>query len=513
MVILFKGTDRSKNLAPQALALAAGLSATKYYKKTLVLQLTTNYKVEEYIIGKRISEQSINDNLYLFDDTGIDSLTRRAGVTAFTEDHFQNAVMPTVSSENLFDILPISKKIESDFTREIIQDPSIISTIITSAQKIYDNVFILGNGKQPEVIEAILPFVDKTVTCVSQGAKEDISAKNSDTHYYLITSYDYKSSYSAKVMQKTYGAKKIFIMPYNVEFKDAYTQSNLLQYILHNNAPDASDYAFHLIDEMTKLIRALTDDIEPDDMEFRFSPKRVSRVFKALSGISGDEFVEEETPKKLFRPSRTKVHRVAGDYLKDDDFDDEEEYVPDEQELDGQDLTYEEIDEEIEEEYDNEAPEEDIEELEEEAPAKRGLFGKKKDKKAKKNKKSSKEEIEEYQEEELNEEEEEIEEEPAPAPKKKRKHAPKPETEVYEEEDEEEDVMFDAADYEEDEDDEYEPEPTPAPKKKASKPTYSEEDISQALELIEAGYTMMEVTLQTKIPKKVLEEAIASQEE
>ena len=41
MVILFKGTDKSKNYAPQALALSAGLSATKFLKKTLVLQVTT----------------------------------------------------------------------------------------------------------------------------------------------------------------------------------------------------------------------------------------------------------------------------------------------------------------------------------------------------------------------------------------------------------------------------------------------------------------------------------------
>ena len=50
MVILFKGTDKAKNYAPQALSLCAGLAATKYLKKTLVLQLTTKYPVE-YLIS------------------------------------------------------------------------------------------------------------------------------------------------------------------------------------------------------------------------------------------------------------------------------------------------------------------------------------------------------------------------------------------------------------------------------------------------------------------------------
>ncbi|MBP3280309.1 MAG: hypothetical protein J6M44_15285, partial [Butyrivibrio sp.] len=97
MVILFKGTDKSKNYSPQALLLCAGLSATKYLKKTLVLQLTTKYPVEKYLIGKRVSEQSIDDKKYIFEDTGMDSLTRRAGVKTFTNSHFANAVMPAVS--------------------------------------------------------------------------------------------------------------------------------------------------------------------------------------------------------------------------------------------------------------------------------------------------------------------------------------------------------------------------------------------------------------------------------
>ena len=162
MVILFKGTDKAKNYAPQALSLCAGLAATKYLKKTLVLQLTTKYPVEKYLIGKRVGEQSIDDNKYFFEDTGMDSLTRRAGVKSFTNSHFANAVVPAVSSDNLFDILKVSKKVEADVEREVIQEPESVGAIIRSAERIYDNIFILCDGKADKVVKAVLPYVNKT---------------------------------------------------------------------------------------------------------------------------------------------------------------------------------------------------------------------------------------------------------------------------------------------------------------------------------------------------------------
>ena len=277
MVILFKGTDKAKNYAPQALSLCAGLAATKYLKKTLVLQLTTKYPVEKYLIGKRVGEQSIDDNKYFFEDTGMDSLTRRAGVKSFTNSHFANAVVPAVSSDNLFDILKVSKKVEADVEREVIQEPESVGAIIRSAERIYDNIFILCDGKADKVVEAVLPYVNKTVTCIPQGKKEEITAPGAANNYFLITNYDYKSQFSARHMQKVYGAKKMYIMPYNVDFKDYYTNENMIQFILSNTEPEKSDYSYHLITEMSKLTKVLIGDEEDDDDTFRFNSKTFSR--------------------------------------------------------------------------------------------------------------------------------------------------------------------------------------------------------------------------------------------
>ncbi|WP_044931969.1 hypothetical protein [Butyrivibrio sp. AC2005] len=319
MVILFKGTDKSKNYAPQAISLCAGLAATKYLKKTLLLQLTTKYPVEKYLIGKRVGEQSIDDNKYIFEDTGMDSLTRRAGVKSFTESHFANAVVPAVSSENLFDILKVSKKVEGDVAREVIQDPESVGAIIRSAERIYDNIFVLCDGKAGKVVEAVLPYIDRTVTCISQGKKEEISAPSSESSFLLVTNYDYKSQFSAHHMQKVYGVKKIYTMPYNVDFKDYYTNENMIQFILSNTEPEKSDYSYHLISEMSKLTKALIDEEEMEEDSYRFTKKTVARYANEKAVLDGDNVKVEVTEKEFLKPSKTLVHVSVNEKFKEEE--------------------------------------------------------------------------------------------------------------------------------------------------------------------------------------------------
>ncbi len=325
MVILFKGTDVSKNYAPQALSLCAGLSATKYLKKTLVLQLTTKYPIERYVIGKRISDQSIDDKKDLFEDTGMDSLTRRAGVKTFTATHFANAVVPAVSSESLFDILKVSKKVEADVATEIIKEPESVGTIINSAKKIYDNIFVLCDGKRGDVINAVLPYMDKSVTCISQGKKEEITAPSCDDNYFLVTNYDYKSQYSSHHMQKLYGVKKLFVMPYNVDFKDYYTNENMIQYILSNTEPEKSDYSYHLISEMAKLTKTLIGGEDTEEDPYRFTKKTVARYAKEKVLLDGDNVKIEVTEKEFLKPSKTLVHVSATEKFKEDEGSSEKE--------------------------------------------------------------------------------------------------------------------------------------------------------------------------------------------
>lgn len=325
MIILFKGTDKSKNNSPQALALTAGILATKFYKKTLVLQLTLNYPVENYLIGKRLNDENIDDKSYLFEDSGIDSLIRRVGVASFRKEHFANAVTPAVDTDNLLDILNVSKKTEEDLLRELENNPTIVGTILKAAVKIYDNVLVLASGKHHKLISGILPYIDKTVTCIPQSVKEEIIADSTENSCYLITNYDYKSSYGVRQMEKIYGGK-MFTMPYNVDFKDYYTNNNMLQYILHNISPQPEDYSYHLIGEMTKFVGYLIDEEEYEDRTFKFSIKTLDRILDEQYTLNGSDVKIDETPGGFFKKAKKEVHVRNRHNLSIETEDDAEDY-------------------------------------------------------------------------------------------------------------------------------------------------------------------------------------------
>lgn len=314
MVILFKGTDVSDNYAPEALAMCAGLSATKFLKKTLVIQLTSKRPVQQLLIGKRLKDQRINGQMYLFEDTGLDSLTRRAEITSLNVTHFDNACIPCLSSENLFDILEESKKIDSDVIREFTENPNLFSIIIKAAKNIYDNIFVLVDANATEMIDALLPFIDKTVTCIPQGNKEEITAKSTEKHCFLVTDFDYKSTYSVRTMIKTYFAKKMYIMSYNVELKDSSRNQDMINFVLHNSNPDKSNYNYRVISDLTKFVEQLLEYEEKEEKEYLCDYNRFTRRFNTAVILDGSRCEIEETPKKLFNKSKKNVHMTDNEY-------------------------------------------------------------------------------------------------------------------------------------------------------------------------------------------------------
>ena len=225
-----------------------------------------------------------------------------ADLEASSKSKIDSLVRAVAETENQ------KKRIEADVEREVIQEPESVGAIIRSAERIYDNIFILCDGKADKVVKAVLPYVNKTVTCIPQGKKQEITAPGAASNYFLITNYDYKSQFSARHMQKLYGAKKMYIMPYNVDFKDYYTNENMIQFILSNTEPEKSDYSYHLITEMSKLTKVLIGDEEDDDDTFRFNSKTFSRVVQEPKKLSGGNAKIEVTEKKFLRPSKTLVH-------------------------------------------------------------------------------------------------------------------------------------------------------------------------------------------------------------
>lgn len=390
MIIAFRGTSRGKNNAPQALALCAGISATMFKQKTIVIQLTPTCPIEDYLIGKQLAALEITAESYSFDDSGIDSLFRRRNISKFEGEHFDNAVVPLVTAERLFDVLKISKKPASEFDTDIINNPDTVKKIIKDAADIYDNVFVYVNGKSEEIIKITEAIVDKTVICLHQGKKENIIRQESATEF-LISPYNNQSTFSRKVIAKMYNIplKNTHEMPYNVVFHDYYTSGNALQFVLHNSKCSEDDVNYEIMNSMREFVEILLDRKVADDEEFiNFDNKKIEYNFDKPKTYLKEDFVTFEEQQISKNVSKTVsyinenevIQEINNEYgqIRNSNIATSSQNIKEKEELDNFFDDFDEYDEPLNEININE--DYPIEEKEETKKRKFGLFGKKKNK-------------------------------------------------------------------------------------------------------------------------------------
>lgn len=471
MIIMFRGTAVSKNFAPQILSLYATVNAVKYNRRTLVLQFMRQFPVETILRGQRDNEEDVEDrSRFQFNDAGIDSLFRKIENQKLEKENFELACRSMLKSENLLDVAGVSGK--EDFVKEMIKRPKHIAQLLTYATEIYDDIYILGHGKEKELMEVLNPLVDLSVICVPQGNKEEVYAPTSPKDpekpevtndiLYMITEFDNRSSFDVSRLKKFYDVKRIAINPYNTGFKDAYNSHNVLSFVAANievNEHDSNYFLFNSVFDVHKQImknevpevkqfdikkleRIKKEEEEHENKTLDASNVRLTKRYtgfwfwrKEVDGyeVTLDSFGDEGYQKRITGP----VAENLEDEEEGDDFEeieeteaeeyDEEEYEDEETEDDEDE--WEDADEWEDEEVEDEEDDEDWEEEEEEDPV-----------------------FDEDSDEEDNDEDEEIAEE---WQDELRENLLKNMDEGYEDEDEDDD-----------EDDDWEEEEEPAPKKK-----------------------------------------------
>jgi len=262
MVILFRGTATSDHHAPELCALHAGTSAIRYDRRTLVLQFSSRKPVENLLTGKRKQEIEIMSESYEFNDVGIDSLLRKLRSSRLDKEQFDLCTTTMLKRENALDVAEVSKK--PDFEKEIEGRPEDIKELLEAANKVYDDIVLLANGKNLELVKILNELSDISVICISQGEKEDIPEPGKDWHI-VITDFDNASSYDINRMKKIYGVKRIDILPYNTGFKDACHSKDILQYVLVNSKNGKTDDNEALTDAIFSFSKHVLNRDFPED--------------------------------------------------------------------------------------------------------------------------------------------------------------------------------------------------------------------------------------------------------
>lgn len=293
MIVMFQGVHNSYNGVTEACCIAAVMSATKYNRKTLLVQLTGSSALdaEKFLIGKDLADeeaiQTEVNEIYRIDDRGIDALIRRAGTAKLTKDHFDSSCRPLLQYENMLDCAGKTKSY--DFLENLTVKE--VRTLIKHAGDVYDNIFLLLDGKNQLIMQELLELCDVYITCLQQSPQ--ISTFNQfegKRSIFLVPGYDNTSVYNALYLKKKYAAKKIYTIGHNTGFNDSCLEGTMLRFMLKNVNNTSGDDNYGFIKGITTFMEAIMDKedwsteipeaeaLDLEDMEREEEPKELSEV-------------------------------------------------------------------------------------------------------------------------------------------------------------------------------------------------------------------------------------------
>lgn len=274
MIFHITGTGKSDNRCMETAAVIAAVSAIKYNRKTLILQMYSDKVGIEHVLDRGAAEvfEQTNRN-----DTGIDNLLLWATSGALSQTHFDVSVIDMFKEHNLFDVAPVSKK--RDAAVELKAQKKHLSIVFEKAEKIYDTVIVVTKWYDKDLKEMVSELIKghgRTILCMDQSLeypvfvpKEDVKKKGHDQKnkkdedvkqddtLYFISDFDSMSSFATKVIKKHYGMQNLYTAPLCTEFSDARKKGVLLSFLVKNMDADVKSEAFEIIGSYKTLVSAL----------------------------------------------------------------------------------------------------------------------------------------------------------------------------------------------------------------------------------------------------------------
>lgn len=260
MIITFQGTAAGKHNAGAIAVMFAALTSFRTNKRCLVMSLCNPDKgrnIEDYAYAKYMDDMDTNDpdNMFRFDDSGIDALVRRAETSGLNEENFSNCVSPTVQTERALDIIDSSKN--DGFEEDITSRFHIVHEILDVASTMYDYIFIVSNSMNKTLTKYVGEVSNRVVGVVRQTnaiAPIKVNKDAEDKYFFLVGDYEQESAYNARFLKKSYGVKHLYVMPHNVKYRDASIQGQLVRFAMRNIEPSKADVNEYMISSLYRLM-------------------------------------------------------------------------------------------------------------------------------------------------------------------------------------------------------------------------------------------------------------------
>lgn len=260
MIVTIQGYKGENNHAVDFAGVVSATNAIKNQRRSVIMQFTnhTNRTLEKLMTGKDDKKNVLafgGNAAYMNLSSGIDSLMRIAETTEPSAEDFSRASRSFGAHANTYDVVEVSQK--RSFEEEAFQNKEVIENIITAAQKLYNDVFIVLPSNNEEFSLFIMEKAKHNFICFKQGIQEAKPVKRGKNICPVLTGYISTSKFNTKFYQKLWGVKRVFVFPQNVEFIDAAISEDLFTYLKTNNrigANDSNAYFANCIDSICNMI-------------------------------------------------------------------------------------------------------------------------------------------------------------------------------------------------------------------------------------------------------------------
>lgn len=336
MIVTVEGYNRKKNRATFVASALSAYSAMGLQIKTLLIELIPKDidTAERDLIGVG-KNRNVNDRTMNIGTEGIDPLLRLAGARNLTKDDFAAAVTPILKKENMFDIATVTQT--DGFIGNLKEKDRMdaLSSLLTSAKEIYENIILLLPTKDKELCEQIRgltetvpdpkdedgiktierPFVDWNIYCIHQGYQKEYDARGKRI-VYLISEYDRFSKFKLSDVSREYigaassvinltGGKKQYCykLTRNIEANDAVIDGTLARFVRQNRELEVGSLNYMFVDDMLRLTKLVFGEKDEEDKELswedmEFEPPVPKIEEKAMFGKKKEKPVEKPVTKK-----------------------------------------------------------------------------------------------------------------------------------------------------------------------------------------------------------------------
>lgn len=351
MIITVEGYNGKKNRATMTTAMLASMMAMKKGLKTLVLQLIDpNIDTVEGMLNGTGREKDVLRGQDSMSDEGIDALLREAEVQKLMKSDFDQYCTSILTAENLFDVASITKN--GNFTSFLEARSATLQQCVENAMDVYECIIILLPTGMPHISKMVKDMqitvqdengepkkkslVDKSIYCMRQGFMQKCEVSGDDI-IYLLTDYDETSRFLGNDMAKFFCPKqsvfakkstrteRMYKVTRNVAANDASLSGTLARFVRENRQLDPEDSNFVWINDMTKLVGALTGEKEVATDDRWESLELLAQEPHVLQDVKIPTAVEEElvvtNAPKAEKPKKKGLFKKAEKAVKPEDED------------------------------------------------------------------------------------------------------------------------------------------------------------------------------------------------